>query len=143
MTLSDPVQSSFDELQKALKKRFSPAHCSFRLWQALTVRHQGPSKSTEKFLADLNKKFSCLDLRDEDKLSYLIQGLQPDIQAEVVKKGPKTYTDMARLTYSIQQSLFQRHEEDISHIVLKEKLSSPSLGSSTQRHPQRTPNCLA
>ena len=134
--LSGPVQSSFDELRKALQERFSPAHRSLRLRQALSVRRQGPNESIEKFLADLNEKFSCLDLRDEDKLSYLIQGLRPDIQAEVLKKEPKTYTeaeDTARLIYSIQQSLFQRREEDISRIVLKEKLSSPSLGPSTQQ----------
>ena len=74
----------------------------------------------EKFLADLNEKFSCLNLRDEDKLSYLIQGLRADIQAEVLKKEPKTYAeaeDTARLIYSIQQSLFQRRQEDISRIV--------------------------
>lgn len=33
-------------------------------------------------MPDLNNNFSCLELRDEDKLSYLIQGLRPDIQAE-------------------------------------------------------------
>ena len=61
-----------------------------------------------------------MNLRDEDKLSYLIQGLRADIQAEVLKKEPKTYAeaeDTARLIYSIQQSLFQRREEDISRIV--------------------------
>ena len=61
-----------------------------------------------------------MNLRDEYKLSYLIQGLRADIQAEVLKKEPKTYAeaeDTARLIYSIQQSLFQRCEEDISRIV--------------------------
>ena len=133
--LSGPVQGSFDDLRNALKERFSPAHRSLRLRQALSIRRQGPSESIEKFLADLNEKFSCLDLRDEDKLSYLIQGLRPDIQAEVLKKEPKTYTeaeDTARLIYSIQQSLFQRREEDISRIVLKEKLSSPTASTAAQ-----------
>ena len=80
--LPSPVQGSFDDLRNALKmkERFSPAHRSLRLRQALSIRRQGPSESIEKFLADLNEKFSCLDLRDEDKLSYLIQGLRPDIQ---------------------------------------------------------------
>ena len=76
-----------------------------------------------------------MDLRDEDKLSYLIQGLRPDIQAEVLKKEPKSYTeaeDTARLIYSIQQSLFQRREDDISRIVLKEKLSSPTTSTAAQ-----------
>ena len=61
-----------------------------------------------------------MNLRDEDKLSYLIQGLRTDIQAEALKKEPKTYAeaeDTARLIYSIQQSLFQRREEDISRMV--------------------------
>ena len=61
-----------------------------------------------------------MNLRDGDKLSYLIQGLRADIQAEVLKKEPKTYAeaeDTARLIYSIQQSFFQRREEDISRIV--------------------------
>ena len=61
-----------------------------------------------------------MNLRDEDKLSYLIQGLRTDIQAEALKKEPKTYTeaeDTARLIYSIQQSLFQRREEDFSRGV--------------------------
>lgn len=63
---------------------------------------------------------ASVNLRDEDKLSYLIQELRGDIQAEVLKKEPKTYAeaeDTARLIYSIQQSLFQRREEDISRIV--------------------------
>ena len=133
--LSSPVQSSFDDLRNAIKERFSPAHRSLRLRQALSIRRQGPTESIEKFLADLNEKFSCLDLRDEDKLSYLIQGLRPDIQAEVLKKEPKSYTeaeDTARLIYSIQQSLFQRREDDISRIVMKEKLSSPTARTAAQ-----------
>ena len=134
--LPSPVRSSFEDLQKALKERFSPAHRSLRLRQALSIRRQGPSESIEKFLADLNRKFSCLDLRDEDKLSqYLIQGLRPDIQAEVLKKEPKTYAeaeDTARLIYSIQQSLFQRREEDISRMVLKEQVSSSSTSTDSK-----------
>ena len=120
--LSSTVQGSYVELRKALQERFAPAHRSLRLRQALSIRRQGPQEPTEKFLADLNEKFSCLNLRDEDKLSYLVQGLRADIQAEVLKKEPKTYAeaeDTARLIYSIQQSLFQRREEDISRIVHK------------------------
>ena len=118
--LSSTVQGSYVELRKALQERFAPAHRSLRLRQALSNRRQGPQEPIEKFLADLNEKFSCLNLRDEDKLSYLIQGLRADIQAEVLKKEPKTYAeaeDTARLIYSIQQSLIQPREEDISRIV--------------------------
>ena len=118
--LSSTVQGSYVELRKALQERFAPAHRSLRLRQALSIRRQGPQEPIEKFLADLNEKFSCLNLRDEDKLSYLIQGLRADIQAEVLKKEQKTYAeaeDTARLIYSIQQSFFQRREEDISRIV--------------------------
>ena len=118
--LSSTVQGSYVELRKALQERFAPAHRSLRLRQALSIRRQGPQEPTEKFLADLNEKFSCFNLRDEDKLSYLVQGLRADIQAEVLKKEPKTYAeaeDTARLIYSIQQSLFQCREEDISRIV--------------------------
>ena len=118
--LCSTVQGSYVELRRALQERFAPAHRSLRLRQALSIRRQGPQEPIEKFLADLNEKFSCLNLRDEDKLSYLIQGLRADIQAEVLKKEPKTYAeaeDTARLIYAIQQSLFQRREEDISRIV--------------------------
>ena len=118
--LCSTVQGSYVELRKALQERFAPAHRSLRLRQSLSIRRQGRQEPIEKFLADLNEKFSCLNLRDEDKLSYLIQGLRADIQAEVLKKEPKTYAeaeDTARLIYSIQQSLFQRREEDISRIV--------------------------
>ena len=69
------------------------------------------------------------NLRDEDKLSYLIQGLRSDIQADVLKKEPKTYAeaeDAARLIYSIQQSLTQRREEDISPIVQNANRVSPT-----------------
>ena len=69
----------------------------------------------------LNEKFNCLDLRNEDKMFYLIlQGLRADIQTEVSKKEPKTYTEgenTARLIYSIQQSTLQSKEEDASRIV--------------------------
>lgn len=133
--LSSPVRSTFEDLQKALKERFSPAHRSLRFRQALSIRRQEPSESIEKFLADLNEKFSRLDLRDGDKLSYLIQGLRPDIQAEVLKKEPKTYTeaeDTARLIYSIQQSLLQRRKEEISRMVLKGQLSSPQTSTNSK-----------
>ena len=135
--LPSDVQSSFRCLSNALKERFSPAHRSLRLRQKRSVRRQGSNESIEKYLTDLNDKFSCLDLRDEDKLSYLIQGLRPDIQADVLKKEPKTYAaaeDTARLIYSIQQSLTQRREDDISRIVLQERLSrSPSNTSPSNR----------
>ena len=85
--LPSDVQSSFRCLRNALKERFSPAHRSLRLRQELSVRRQGSNESIEKYLTDLNDKFSCLDLRDEDKLSYLIQGLRPDIQADVLRKN--------------------------------------------------------
>jgi len=114
------VQASYTDLREHIKERFAPAHRSLRLRQALSIRRQGASETIEKFLADLNGKFSCLDLRNEDKLSYLVQRLRPDIQAEVLKKEPKTYAeaeDAARLIYSIQQALSQRREEDITRIV--------------------------
>ena len=60
----------------------------------------------------------------------MIQGLRPDIQAEVLKKEPKKYAaveDTARLINTIQQSLSQRRGDDISRIVQQEQLSrSPS-----------------
>ena len=57
--LSSTVQGSYVELRKALQ---------LRLRQALSIRRQGPQEPIEKFLADLSEKFSCLNLRDEDKL---------------------------------------------------------------------------
>ena len=81
---------------------------------------QGPQEPIEKFLADLNEKFSCLNLRDEDKLSYLIQGLRADIQAEVLKKEPKTYAeaeDTARLILSTQSNNpYSSVVKKISHV---------------------------
>ena len=133
--LPSTAQASYDALKDALKERFFPAHRHLRLRQALSTRRQGPTEPLETFLADLNKKFSCLDLRDEDKLIYLIQGLRPDIRAYDLKKEPKTYADAEdseRLIYSIQQSLFQRREEDISRLVQNAK-STPA-----RHQPQKT-----
>ena len=121
-----------------MKELFAPARRSFRLQQALSIRRRGASEPTEKFLADLNEKFGCLGLRDEDKLSYLAQGLRPDIQAEVLKKEPKTYAeaeDAARLIYSIQQALSQRREEEITRIVQQTNLLSPSSATVASLHP--------
>ena len=118
--LPSSVQSSYTLLKDALKERFSTAHRHLRNRQELSKRRQGPTESIEAYLADLNEKLNSLDLRNEDKMCYLIQGLRADIQAEVLKKEPKTYTeaeDTARLIYSIQQSTLQRREEDISRIV--------------------------
>ena len=135
--LPSNVQSSFRCLSNALKERFSPAHRSLRLRQELSVRRQDSNESIEKYLADLNDKFSCHNLRDEDKLSYLTQGLRPDIQAEVLEKEPMIYAateDRGRLIYSILQSLPQRIKDDISRIVLQERLSrSPSHASPSYR----------
>ena len=114
------VKASYTLLRDALKERFSPAHPHLRNRQELSKRRQGPSESTETYLADLNEKFNCLDLRFGDKICYLIQGLHADIQAEVLKKEPKTYNEAektARLIYSIEQSTLQRKEEDVSRIV--------------------------
>ena len=127
--LPNTVQASYTLLKYALTERFSPAHRHLRNQQELSKHRQGPNESLESFLADLNKKFNCLDLRDEDKLCYLIQGLHTDIQADVLKKEPKTYTEAekaARLIYSIQQSVLQRRQEDITHLV------------HTTNHPQPT-----
>ena len=127
--LPSTVQASYEALKDALRERFSPAHRHLRLRQALSTRRQGPTESIENVFADLNEKFSCLYLRDEDMLSYLIQGLRADIQADVLKKEPKTYAeaeDAARLIYSIQQSLTQSREEDISRIVQNANRVSPS-----------------
>ena len=118
--LPNTVQASYTLLKDALTERFSPAHRHLRNRRELSKRRQGPNESLESFLADLNEKFNCLDLRDEDKLCYLIQGLRTDIQAEVLKKEPKTYTEAeeaARLIYSIQQSVLQRRQEDITRLV--------------------------
>ena len=114
------VKASYTLLRDALKERFSPAHPHLRNRQELSKRRQGPSESNETYLADLNEKFNCLDLRFGDKICYLIQGLHADIQAEVLKKEPKTYNEAektARLIYSIEQSTLQRKEEDVSRIV--------------------------
>ncbi|KAJ7371367.1 hypothetical protein OS493_025829 [Desmophyllum pertusum] len=144
--LSTIVQASYEALKDALRERFSPAHRHLRLRQALSTRRQEPTESLENFLADLNEKFSCLDLRDEDKLSYLIQGLRPDLQADVLKKEPNTYAeaeDTARLIYSIQQSLSQRREEDISHIVQNATHTKASTTPQTQAAPPDEKNILA
>ena len=120
--LSSTVQGSYPDLRDALRERFALAHRSLRLRQALSIRRQGPNEPIETCLADLNEKVSCLDLRGEDKLSYLIQGLRADIQAEVLKKEPKTYTeaeDAARLIYFIQLSMFERREKDIHRLPHK------------------------
>ena len=127
--MSNTVQASYTLFKDALTERFSPAHRHLRNRQELSMSRQGPNEFLESFLADLNEKFNCLDLRDEDKLCYLIQGLRTDIRAEVLKKEPKTYTeaeDAAKLIYSIQQSVLQRRQENITHIV------------HTTNHPQPT-----
>ena len=118
--LLSSVQVSYTLLRDALKERFSPAHRHLRNRPELSKRRQGPSESIETYLADLNEKFNCLDLRDDDKIFYLIQGLRADIQAELLKKEPKPYNEpeeTARLIYSIQQYTLQRKEEDVSRIV--------------------------
>ena len=59
-------------------------------------------------------------LRNQQELSKRRQGPSGHIQAEVLKKEPKTYTeaeDTARLIYSVQESTLQRKEEDVSLIV--------------------------
>ena len=116
--LLSSVQALYTLLRDALKERF-PAHRHLRNRQKLSKRRQGPSESLETYLAQLNEKFNFLDLRDEDKICCLIQGLRADIQAEVLKKEPKTYDaeKTARLIYSIQQSTLQRKKEDVSRIV--------------------------
>ena len=131
---------SYTDIRDHLKERFAPAHRSLRLRQTLSIRRQGASESIETFLADLNEIFSCLDLRNEDNLSYLFQRLRPDIQAEVLKKEPKTYAeaeDAARLIYSIQQALSQRREEDITRIVQQTNLLSGSSTFAASPNPHR------
>ena len=72
--LPNDVQSSYRRLSNALKERFSPEHGSLRLRRELPVRRQGSNESFEKYRenTEVNDKFSCLGLRNENKLSYLI-----------------------------------------------------------------------
>ena len=127
--LSHTVKASYTLLRKSLNRAFlsSPAPSPE---SPRTLKAPPRTKwSLRKFsLADLNEKFNCLDLRDEDKLCYLIQGLRTDIQTYVLKKELKTYTeaeDAARLIYSIQQSIPQRRPEDITQIVHIVPIPSP------------------
>ena len=137
--LPSTVKSSYTLLKDALQERLSSTHRHLRNRQDLSKRRQGANESIESLLADLNEKFNCLDLRDEDKLCYLIQALRPDIQAEVLKKESKTYAqaeDTARLIYSIQQSTFQRREEDVSRIVQSATQVTPSTSQTAPSSPE-------
>ena len=113
------VKASYTLLRDALKERFSPAHPHLRNRQELSKRRQGPSESMETYLADLNEKFICLDLRDQDKMCYLIQGLRADIQAEVLKKEPKTYTEEEGTARLIPFNSPPFREKKMSHVLYR------------------------
>ena len=116
--LPSSVQASYTLLRDALKERFSP-HRHLRNRQELSKRRQGPSESMETYLADLNEKFICLDLRDQDKMCYLIQGLRADIQAEVLKKEPKTYTEEEGTARLIPFNSPPFREKKMSHVLYR------------------------
>ncbi|KAL9953360.1 hypothetical protein ACROYT_G040768 [Oculina patagonica] len=107
-SLSRSDKEDFDTLSAALRERFSSKDRVWRMRQVLSARKQGPSEPLDKYIEDLQNKFDCLELSEEEKVWFFTQGLRPDTQREVLMRQPRTFREAenaARLTQTVQQSL--------------------------------------
>ncbi|KAJ7382534.1 hypothetical protein OS493_034425 [Desmophyllum pertusum] len=116
----------------------------------LSARKQGSSEPLDKYIEDLQNKFDCLELTEEEKVWFFTQGLRPDTQREVLVRQPRTFREAenaARLTQTVQQSLHDAKGNDAltrmqqqldaltSSLVVKEKPKEPPV-SAYQYSPQ-------
>ena len=107
-SLSRSDKEDFHALCNALRERFSSKDRVWRMRQVLSARKQGPSEPLDKYIEDLQNKFDCLDLSEEEKVWFFTQGLRPDTQREVLMRKPRTFREAenaARLTQTVQESL--------------------------------------
>ncbi|KAJ7370843.1 Putative beta-lactamase-like 1 [Desmophyllum pertusum] len=107
-SLSSSDKGDFDALSAALRERFSSKDRVWRMRQVLSARKQGSSEPLDKYIEDLQNKFDCLELTEEEKVWFFTQGLRPDTQREVLMRQPRTFREAenaARLTQTVQQSL--------------------------------------
>lgn len=107
---------SLKRLQTLLLKQFPPENNKLLQQTQLMGRKQGQD-DVHTFSLDIQSRCQALDFDDDKTMMYLIQGLEPKIQAFVIAKDPKSLQDavsMAKLYESIQS---MSEETDENHIA--------------------------
>ena len=111
-SLRESQRLNFEDLCTALRERYSSRNHTWRQWQALSSRQQGANEPLDKYIADLHAMFQHLNLSEEEKLRYFVQGLRPDTRREVLIKQPQNYRDAedaARLLQMVDSTIRAGH----------------------------------
>ena len=112
-SLPGDCKDTFTKLRDALKERFANENQSWIIWQAITIRQQGPVESLATYLTDLTGKFRRINISDADKMRYFVQGLRADLRETVLLKQPKTFREaeeMARLASAVKTTMSNSNE---------------------------------
>lgn len=78
-SLGETERSNFEILCAALKERYSSKNQAWKRWQALSTQKQGINEPLDKYIADMHNMFQHLDLSEQEKLRYFLQGLRREI----------------------------------------------------------------
>ena len=87
----DPEEDEYEYLKTKLLDKFRLSNASrFQLRTELMVMKQNYHEPVESYLEKIETKWAILDLNEQNKVDFFIQGLSGPIQAHVLRTQPTT-----------------------------------------------------
>ena len=97
LALPEDVTSDLNKLKAAFNERFASGPQDWILSQKLSARKHTKGESIDDYVADITRLTKRLKLSDKESMRYLVEGLQPDIQAYVSLNRPKSFQEAESL----------------------------------------------
>jgi hypothetical protein len=101
--LSDSVTNNFEVLTETFISEFSLSKTQqLSKLSKLINRKQQSNESVESYILDVSAKCRELTRSPQQELEYIVQGLLPSIQQQVLLKEPSTLSDVKRVALLVE-----------------------------------------
>ena len=93
---SEEFTSDYDEFKKQFINAFTSSVYKLKISTKLMNRRQGHNESVQSYYCDILSLCTRLnsDMQDDEKILYLLRGLKPSIQQQVIMVDPKKCKDV-------------------------------------------------
>lgn len=151
--LGDAQKATFDALKQTFIDYFVTSRPKYAMEQELMNTDQRPGQTVDDFAADIQSKCSLLGKSDEDRRTYFVRGLLPELKAFVIARDCTTYEDAlktARLGATVVkiQKSGNSSDKELNHRIVNllerqsdeiEKLRSGATTQASRRPPTPYP----
>ena len=133
---ANSVPGTWDEFEKLFMHEFVPLDSSRRSRDKLRRLYQ--KTSVTSYLSEFrNVTLTIPDMSEGEKVDRFCQGLKPQVRLEVMKTGPQSMNDAARIALNIDSAIFGARAHGNFNYGIESRPTPMEIGNTEQSRRDR------